>query len=197
MATLNLPKAFEASLLPSKVTEDLDPLLDWLNQNFDQIIRALAGQITLGENLRGRFISIQATSDIPITIDIGQTKPIGILILKSDTKVRSYSFSSLNTGVSSITFKFDEPKPLKTRSANFINSPNVIYDIEALSSAEVGETVIISGFGNKANNGTFLVLSRTENLITVFNSQGGANETKPAFTGDREENKNVDLFILT
>lgn len=193
MATLNTPKAFDKALIPSQAREDIESLVDYINQNFDQIIRAFASQITFDENFRGDRKVLSVTDGVPIEIDTGSQAPADILV-SSRVGIRSTSFTTLSTGTTQITFKFDEALPLKTRNVT-ASSPFAIYETEGLSNAKAGDLVSVTGFGNKLNNGTFVVSFRTENLIHVYNPNA-ATESKPQFTGDREESKEVSLFIL-
>lgn len=82
-----------------------------------------------------------------------------------------------------------------TRSVTF-SSPFATYECDAATNALPGDIVAVSGFGKKANNGEFLMLYRSENLITVYNPSAAA-QTKTAFSGDRESSKTVDIFVLT
>lgn len=198
MAKLNTPKAFEKTLLSGDLREKLDTFVDFVNQNFDQLIRAFANQLSFQDNFIGRVINVVASNDTPTNLELGGVTPVGVLVLKTDVGIKSFTLTTLSNGLSQINFKFDEAKAVKTRSADITDAPNVVYEIEGLSTIGAGDVATISGFGNKDNNGSFLVLNRVENRITVFNDNASAgNESKSSFTGDRETTKNVSLFVLT
>jgi hypothetical protein len=198
MATLNLPKGFEKSLLPNDLRKGLEPFIDYVNQNVDQIVRAFINQLTFSDNFRGRVSNIQAYSNTPITLELQNTAATGVIILTATAKVRSYNLTQLSTGGSQITIVFDEAKPIKTRSVSVSSGILLNYEIEAASQTEPGTLVSISGYGNKGNNGTFLVIASTSNSLTVANNNtGAAAESKTSFTGERELPKSVSLLVLT
>jgi hypothetical protein len=194
MAILNTPKAFEKNLIQGQVGGEISPFIDYVNQNFDQIIRAFFNQLTLGENLRGTLLNISTSNNTPTNILAAQN-PAGILILKSTSPLKSYTTTVTSDGILQATFTFDEALPVKARSVA-VSAPFATYEIEGLSTISQGDEAEFSLFGNKLNNGTFLVLYRTENLVTVYNPNAAA-ETKSSFTGTRESTKVVTLFALT
>ncbi len=195
MATLNSPKAFDKALIPSSIKKDIEPLVDYINQVFDSIIRALLNQLTFGENFQGNISSVTAMNNVPLKIDTKGATPNGIFVLKSTVGVRSFSSTTLPTGFTQLQFKFDEAIPIRSISVDDA-PPFAVYQVEALSSVQPGDTVVASGFGNKVNNGTFACIHRSSNLITVYNPSA-VTEVKPqGFTGDRETSKSVSLFIF-
>lgn len=196
MVALNTPKAFDKALLSADIKKSIDPFVDFCNQNFDQIIRGLTKQITFGENFKGSFLNIQAMNNQPVSIEAGESAPLGIIVIKADVGISSFTYTTLSTGLTQITFKFDEARAVKSRSANDTAAPLAVYEIEGLSSVLPGDRVAISGFGAKPNNGTFLCLYRSENYITVYNPDV-ESQTKASFTGERELMRNITVFVLT
>lgn len=194
MATLNTPKAFEKTLLDQETRKKTDLFIDYVNQNFDQIIRAFANQFSFADNFKGIFKTISASHNVPVSVDVGST-PQGVLILRQDVGIRSWVINSLSSGNVTLTFQFDSVRPVTTRQVTF-SSPYATYEIEATSLVKVGEVIRVSGYGAKTNNGDFSVVKRSENLVTVYNDLAIA-QTKATFTGTAESAVSVTLFILT
>lgn len=194
MAALNTPKAFDKALIPSSIREDIDPFVDYINQNFDQIIRAFSNQVTFEENFRGRAITVSAMNNTPISLDTLGQRPVNIFV-SSAVGVRSTKFSVTSTGTTQLTITFDDPIPIKTRACDVTSAPFATYQIESLTNLQLGERISISGFCAKSNNGEFLVQHFTEKIVTVYNPDA-VIEDKGQFTGERETAKDVSLFVL-
>ena len=190
---MNVPKAFEKSLLSAQVKDGLEPFIDYVNQSFDQIIRAFLNQITLAENVRGKQLSISAKHRQFVQIDTDKQRPSGIIILNTSSPIRSWSWTSLSSGFTQISFAFDEPVPLLTRELDATNSllyfQSPVYVIP-------GDRVSVSGFGNKANNDDFLVTDISSNNLKFDTSSAVVSESKAATSGSLEQSKTIDLFIL-
>lgn len=195
MALLNTPKAFEKALLESSVAQDVGPFIDYVNQNFDQIIRAFFNQISFPENFRGVRKTITALNNQAVTLDLGDVRPLGIIILSSSVGINSYFFTQNSQGFTEITFNFREPRYIKTKSCDASASPLVTFEV--LDSEELlpGDSVIVSGFGAKENNTQYLVVTRSAKTFLTL-SFAAVTETKSAFTGNSETSKTVDLFIF-
>lgn len=201
MAQLNAPKAFDDQAIEPKVLDPIKPLVEHINQNFDQLIRALFQQLTLSENFKGRLATVSAYHNTPTALETGGIGVSGASVLKVDGDgISRFKFTAEQSGKLQLTFGFSEPVPIKTRSVSIVKDsatnslPLAQYEVQASLAIRVGDSVSISGYGNKNNNGEFLVLGRTTNTITVYSASGAA-ETKADFTGISESPKLVTLFL--
>lgn len=194
MANINTPKGFEKQLLQPDIISKLDPFIEYVNQNFDQLIRAFFNQITLGENFRGKFISISAKHNTPITLDVLQGISAVWPYRVADGSLKSFILSTDNRGRPTVTFFFDDALPITTRSIVFA-SP--FCTAETNSSVRVGDRIEITGAVIDANKGTFLVVEMLENPTrVVYRNIAGVTETNTIFRGDQESAKAIDLFVF-
>lgn len=193
MAKINVPKAFDKQSVSSDFLKDAEPLIDFINQNFDQVLRALGSQLSFADNFRGRQVDVSAYHNQPVNMQV--TGLLGAVVIKSDAAIKSSVFTSNQSGQQSFTFKFDTDIPIKTRSVT-VSASHSTYEVQSSLAVQAGDAVTISGYGKKANNGTFMVLSRTDAAIVVYNASGAA-ETKTDFTGGSESAKSVTIFLLT
>lgn len=190
MAQINTPKAFDKQQLDPKFLKDADPLIDYINQNFDQISRALIKQLSLGDNFRGRLLQVSAMHNQ--RVDIQGDGATGIIVLSGG--VKSLEFAANTTGQVGITFKFSMPIPIKTRSVT-VASGIATYEVQPSCSCAPGDLVSISGYGGKSNNGDFMVLARTDTTLVAYNA-AGATETKSDYSGAQEASKTVNIFVF-
>lgn len=198
MAQINAPKAFDEQSIEPKTLEPIKPLVEHINQNFDQLIRALFAQLTLKENFQGRIVTIQAKHRQPASVELQGSGVSGVSVLKVEGDgVTGLEYSATTSGRLSVTLTFMRAVPIATRSVDYgVGSPYAVYEVQSSLAVKVGDRVSISGFGNKNNNGEFLVIGRTSNSVIVFNnSTAGAAETKADFTGISEASKLVTLFL--
>ena len=195
MAKLNAPKAFDKSLLDQDLSEKLEPLLGHVNQNFDQLIRALYNQLTLSENVNGTLVTVSAYNNVQTFVQTGGKAIAGILPIRvSGDGLAAMSWYTDNSGRIAITFKFSDPQEIQTRSCTFSSSFGT-YEVNRTSNISIGDVISVTGFGNANNNGTFVVLQKTASSVVVYNSLG-ATESKSSYTGTSEAAKQVNLFIL-
>lgn len=192
MANINTPKSFEKSLLQGELLKQIEPFVDYVNQNFDQLIRALFNQLTFGENVRGQFSTVSAKHGVPITIDV--TEGVGGIMpfRVSGGSLRSYYLTTGKNGAPTVTFFFDDAIPVQTRT--------VVEDVEfctteCSSVVRPGDRVLITGCTNVNNNGVFLVIETNDSGI-VYRNSSGVDETNTQFRGDRESSKTIDIFVF-
>jgi len=190
MAQINTPKAFDNQQLDSKFVKEAGPLIDYMNQNFDQISRALIKQLSLGDNFRGRLLQVSALHNQ--RVDIQGDGTTGIIVLSGG--VKSLEYAANTTGQVGITFKFSMPIAIKVRSVT-VASSIATYEVQPACSAAPGDMVSITGYGNKSNNGDFMVLARTTTSVVVYNASG-ATETKTDYSGAQEPQKTVNIFVF-
>lgn len=196
MAKITAPKAFDKQSLDPKILEQIDPFIEYVNQNFDQLIRALFNQITLTENFRGRLVTVSAWHRREVLIESQGQGILAALPLKSEPSgLKSYVTTSDTGGRLSFTPAFDAAIPIKTRSVS-VSSPFATYEIQASQTVLCGDKVSISQYGSKGNNGDFVVLSRSDSAVTVYNPSA-ATETKASYSGVAESEKTVTLFLFS
>jgi hypothetical protein len=198
MAKLNAPKAFDIQELESKFGEDARPLVEHVNQNFDQVLRAIANQLTLTENFKGSVQTISAMNRETVSIAAPAEGVSSILPLYvTSGGVSSYSWTRTQNGTIQIMFEFSGAIPIKTRACDATSDPVVVFTVQEGTAAKLrpGDLVSVSGFSNKLNNSTFLVLETTSNSISVHSSVC-TSETKAEFTGTSETSKSVTVFLF-
>lgn len=194
MAQINTPKAFDKSNLDSEILSKIEPFIEYTNQNFDQLIRALFNQITFGENIRGKFTQITVKHAQPITLDIREGVS-GVLPYRvSGDAVKAYTLTTDLQGRPTVTFYFHGPIPIQTRT---ITVSSGIATAETNDPVTIGDTVSISQAGNAANNGDFLVIGKltAPDRIVYYNSAAVA-ESRTTYLGVLEGAKSVNLFIF-
>lgn len=198
MAQLNAPKAFDIQELEPKFADNAAPLVEHINQNFDQVIRALFSQLTLKDNFRGQFQTLSAMNREVVSISTPKDGLSAILPLYVDSGgIKSYSWARTASGTTQITFEFSGAIPIKTRSATF-SSPWITYSVteSVASKLKPGDLVSVEGYSNKSNNGEFLLAYVGTNSVVAYNSAGVA-ETKAEFTGTSETSKSVTVFLFS
>lgn len=197
MAKINAPKGFEKGQLDSGTLEKIEPFVDYVSANFEQIIRAFTNQITFPDNFNATIRTLSVKHNVPFTIpSVGRAVTGVMLMSAAGVNVRSFSYVQNSENGLAFTFKFDSAIPIKTQNATY-SAPFVRYQTTSLVS--VGDIVSISDYANEALNGTFIV-SADETINTKFiacyNQQTGvAAETKTSYSGEDEVSKSVTLLI--
>lgn len=192
MAQINSPKSFDSAQLSPQFIQDSGGLIDYINQQFDQLNRALLQQLTLPENMRGRMVTLSVSHNTPVTVT--NTSFTGSVIYNSGSNgVKSYTFVNDSQGNSVFTFKFNDSIPILTRTV-IVSSPFATYEVKNADNISPGDLVTVSGSTNSHNNGQFLVMQNTGTLLTVYNSAAVA-AVLPNYVGSSESVKSVSLFL--
>lgn len=194
MAQINTPKAFDKSLIDPDVLDKLGPFIEYTNQNFDQLIRAFFNQITFGDNVRGKFVTVTTKHSTPITIDVNQGISAVFPYRVSGDALKYFTLTTDRTGQPRFTPYFAGPVPVQTRS--FVAASGFITT-ECNSSVSIGDAVSITGAGNQNNNGEFVVIGKLSapDRIVYYNANG-ATESRGSYSGDQEPAKDITLFIF-
>lgn len=87
---ISATKLFEAKDLDPKVRDLMRPFVDWVNTNFDQVIRALTKQLTIDDNLNMRRVEVELTHATAKEIEVPNAQlVIGIAPLRCATAGRA------------------------------------------------------------------------------------------------------------
>lgn len=193
MALINTPKSFDKSQIDGAVLSKIEQFVDYVNQQFDQLTRALQSQLTFAENFRAKVITVSAFHNRELSLNDKASAIIPLSVLGDS--VLSYSATVSNSGVQKITFKFGNALDIRTRSVTY-SAPFATYECESVSNLQVGDKVRITAQTNLNNNGTFIISQVNSASIAVYNSNCLA-ATVPDYVGAYESAKQVTLLLLT
>lgn len=94
MAKITISRIFEVSLIAtSKAYTELQPFIDYVNGLADNTIRILRNGITLGDNVACSIITQKFTPGQALQFAVTR-RPLGIIILASDSPVTSFVWQS-------------------------------------------------------------------------------------------------------
>lgn len=194
MAKINASKSFDKALLDSKFVQQAELFIDDTNQKFDQVIRALTSGLTFADNIKSAIQPITCYHNKVVTV-----VPTGTVLyafpIRQSSPIRSMDLVFNTNNQMVITFKFDEPIPVKTRNVTVTATTCANYDVQTNSTIAVGDLVSITGKSNPNNNGTFLVIKASTTSISVMNPSAAA-ETNASYSGAIEPSKTVYLLTL-
>ncbi len=193
MAVINTPKSFDKAQIDSEILGKIETFVDYVNQQFDQLTRALQNQLSFPENFKCKVLSIQAYNNKELSLN--ETAQQIVPLACMGDSIRQYSATVSNTGTQKITFKFGNAIPVRTRSVTY-SSPFSTYECENVAHIQVGDRVSITAQTNQSNNGTFLVSEVGTSSIKVFNSSGVA-ATLTEYVGAYESAKSVTVLFLS
>lgn len=201
MAFINTPKSFSKESLPSaKTAKDIEPFIDYVNQNFDQIQRALINQLTISENLKGQVVTVQAKHNQAVAVNTAAPVRYGF-VLAADDGVTSFKFSNLSNGQLTCTFHFESPIPVQAkRQVNSTGDLLGIYQCTNIGGIHIGDRITFSGFGAASNNGEALILGLIKDsgapAIVCVKYPPVVQESMPSFVGESESFKSVTVALL-
>jgi len=198
LAKLNAPKGFDKSRLDGELLKKIEPFIDYVNQNFDQVLSAFASQISFGDNFSGKLIKLTAKHNTPITV-ANPTKAVSSLIplFSHGFPVKSAQYSQNTDGSVEITLRFDGAVPIQTKNAS---GDNEITAFETKDLAEPGDLVSVTNYGEPAFNGEFLVLgvsTTTPRKVYCYTPDvtSATTETKSSYTSSETQTNEVTLFM--
>jgi hypothetical protein len=204
VAKLNAPKGFDKSRVDGELLKKLEPFIDFCNQNFDQLLSGFAGQITLGDNLAGKIVSISAQHNTPITIqNPGKAVSLILPLFSKGQAIRSIAYNQNSSGSIDLTLRFDGAIPVATKSASAAQGTIVYY--ECKDPVEPGDLVSVTGYGASYLNGEFLVMGVTDTSprkILCANVNNGipaspstGSEVKTAYSTTETQVNSITLFL--
>ena len=92
---LSAVKLFEVSNLPPDLRGKIQPLVSFINENFDQVIRALTKQLNLADNLAATVVEVKLTHAVPKDIQVPNAQLVqGLIALR----VQDAAVACLGTG---------------------------------------------------------------------------------------------------
>lgn len=192
MAIINTPKSFDKAQIDGAVLPKIEQFVDYVNQQFDQVTRALQNQLSFADNFNAKVLTVSAYNNKELSLNETATSILPLSVL-SDS-IRQYSSTVSNAGTQKITFKFGSAVPIRTRSITY-SAPYATYECEDVSNLQVGDKVSIST-QLSGNTGTFIVLQVNAASIVVYNSNATA-ATLTDYTGSYEPAKKVTLLLLS
>ena len=96
MAKITISRIFEVSLIAaSKAYTDMQPFVDYVNSLADNTIRILRNGITLTDNVSCTITSQKFTPGQALQFAVN-ARPVGIIILSSDSPVTSFIWTNGN-----------------------------------------------------------------------------------------------------
>ena len=74
-----------ASIAATKAGTEIRPLVDYVNSSVEQLIRAVTGQLTLADNIKGQIITSQLVHGVASTVAVDSRDINGIITLKVES----------------------------------------------------------------------------------------------------------------
>lgn len=112
MAKLNALKLFDVALLKgSRAAQEMGPFIEFVNQNFDSILRAMRGQLTLDENIKSQTLSVSLRHGQETTLALANTSVLGavpVLVRHASDGLESFNLSQTSKGAWRIVPYFRE-----------------------------------------------------------------------------------------
>lgn len=194
MAVINTPKSFDKAQIDSATLPKVEQFVDYVNQQFDQLTRALQNQLTFPDNFKAKLVTIAAYNNKELSLNetAAQILPLSVL----GDSIQTFSATVSNSGVQKVTIKFGNPIPVRTRAVSF-STPYATYEVENAAVIQAGDRVSVTAQSNIVNNGTFLVLQANSNSIVVYNSNAITAPGTGAYVGTVEPAKQVTLLLLS
>lgn len=79
---INAVRLFDLALLgAAKAAVELKPFLEYVNSTNDQLIRALRGELTLGDNVKGTEVTLELQHGVALAVAT-TTRPRGVTLLQ-------------------------------------------------------------------------------------------------------------------
>lgn len=74
-----------ASIASSKAAQEIKSFIDYSNSNFEKIVRALSGELTLQDNVKGQIINVGLSHGVSQSVAVNSKNIVGVVILSSGT----------------------------------------------------------------------------------------------------------------
>ena len=103
MAKFTATKLFEyAKVAGTPAGKELEEFITFVNQNFEQIIRGISGNLTLEDNIKGQKLTLSLIHNREVTTTVNGGDVVGILPLRvlTDSNVKE-AFENLSWWVNS------------------------------------------------------------------------------------------------
>ncbi len=197
MAKINVPKSFDKGQIPGQILSQLEPFIDYVNQNFQQTISALVNSLTFADNVKCITKTLTAKHLTPIQVNLGSASVYGFLVLNATAPLRSYSYTQ-SEGLFNFTFRFDEPITISSKS---ITASSGTMTVETNDPLRVGDMINLSAYspGTK-NNGNFVVsyvYSSTPSRVEYRNPESTGAEARGDYSSTAPQSRMVTIIFLT
>ncbi len=197
MAIINTPKSFDKAQIDSAILGKIEPFVDYINQQFDQITRALQNQLTFADNFKAKVVIVSAVNNQELSLNETASQIIPLSVLGDS--IRQYSATVSNSGVQKITFKFGNAVPIRVRNATSSSpaAPFATFEVETTTNLQAGDKVVVTSQVNADNNGTFVIAKVSSSSIQVYHPTATTTTVATSYTGAYEVAKQVTLLLLS
>ena len=108
-----------ALLAATKAGVEVKPFIDYCNSNFEKIVRSLAGELTLQDNVKGQIITVSVSHGIAQSVSVNSKSIVGVVPLASSTSsIAAFNWQLNSKGDLQFTVSF-QVDPLKAVSCKF------------------------------------------------------------------------------
>ena len=108
-----------ALLAASKAGPEIKPFIDYCNSNFEKIVRALAGELTLQDNVKGQFVTVGLSHGIAQSVSVNSKSIVGVVPMSSGaSSIAAFNWQLNAKGELQITVSF-KADPGKAESCKF------------------------------------------------------------------------------
>lgn len=111
MGQITVSKFFdENDIKDEAVRQAIKPLVSYMNSAFDNVIRAIQGEITLGDNIKGTLHTFNAKHNTATSLAVEGSfvGAIPLYVLDTGIGIDSYTVRVPDTGQVEVTFQFTD-----------------------------------------------------------------------------------------
>ena len=72
-----------ASIATSQAAGEIKSFIDYSNGNFEKIVRALSGELTLQDNMKGQTLQVSCTHNTLVSVSVNSTSIAGVIVLST------------------------------------------------------------------------------------------------------------------
>jgi hypothetical protein len=119
---LTAQKLFDFALIATtQAGTQIKPLVDYLNTNLEKIVRAVNGELTLQDNIKGQIVSTQLQHGIATSVACNSTEIHGITSLQCDADaISALNWQFDNKGALQLTAYFQSASATKRTCKFFV-----------------------------------------------------------------------------
>ena len=108
-----------ALLAATKAGPEIKPFIDYCNGNFEKIVRALAGELTLQDNIKGQFVTVGLSHGVYQSVSVNSKSIVGVVPMSSATSsIAAFNWQINAKGELQFTVSF-AADPAKAVSCKF------------------------------------------------------------------------------
>lgn len=124
MAKIQIPRIFEVALIAAtKAYKDIEPLVDYINQLSDNVIRILTNGVSLNDNMDAKRLALDLKDNTATSINVGKV-PVAVYLARqvpATPLVTAWSWDIDKDGNLQVTVKFDTPPSSTVNCAFYIH----------------------------------------------------------------------------